>query len=643
MQDPLQYQTLWELILYALISGILTAAAGFFTADRLQKPLMPGAIIGGIAGILFTLALALTGADLKNSFFEAAIYTIFWVVIGGVIGWKVNQLPIVGAIIGVIVGYSIIAFNISIPIENLFDRFIIGEIIAYMGLWGVVFAMPGFILGDMLGSNPRRGAAFGFGLGAGLWVGFNLLKLDMNLIFLEIILFTIAWGSVIGLAGFYSFMVSNHNPRMGAAVGWIIGAIAGHLLLGTGIADSVQEMANIIAIVWTLALMGGLIASAFPQIQGHYAQRETQRITQANMAYALILPTFVIVFAIVVFPMIWNLVLGFRDVRVADLRTIQLFSLQSLNLDNFTSIFRRSETFFEVFWGVAGYTIMFLLVMLAGWQAGKRISTRMNYEPDGYTGGWMGLLFALILIIAVANRQEYFAALGDLLNGRLFIITLMRSLVYTLLGTILVITFGLIAALVVKDSFPGRNIVRGFLLFPYIAPIVSVVLVWKMLLSPQFGIINNGLEEIGIQSTDYLGTNGVAFIMIVLFQAWRYFPFAFLFILARIQAIPDDIYEAAKVDGASPSQRLLYVTLPQLRAVFGTLFLLRFIWTFNKFDDVYLLTGGAANTQLVPIEIQFQLFSRDNVGTASAIALVLALVLFVVVAVYFRWFYVEER
>ncbi len=130
--------------------------------------------------------------------------------------------------------------------------------------------------------------------------------------------------------------------------------------------------------------------------------------------------------------------------------------------------------------------------------------------------------------------------------------------------------------------------------------------------------------------------------MVILFQGWRYFPFAFLFILARIQAIPDELYEAAKVDGALPSQRLLFITMPQLQAVFGTLFLLRFIWTFNKFDDVFLLTGGAANTKLITIEVYDQLFSSRNVGTSSAVAVVLALILFVVVIIYFRWFMVEE-
>jgi multiple sugar transport system permease protein len=130
---------------------------------------------------------------------------------------------------------------------------------------------------------------------------------------------------------------------------------------------------------------------------------------------------------------------------------------------------------------------------------------------------------------------------------------------------------------------------------------------------------------------------------VILFQAWRYFPFAFLFILARIQAVPDELYEAAKVDGAAPSQRLVYITLPQLRAVFGTLFLLRFIWTFNKFEDIFLLNGGAADTEVLPVQIYNWLFARKNVGASSAAALIMAAVLFLLVGIYFKWFLTEEE
>ena len=85
----------------------------------------------------------------------------------------------------------------------------------------------------------------------------------------------------------------------------------------------------------------------------------------------------------------------------------------------------------------------------------------------------------------------------------------------------------------------------------------------------------------------------------MLFEGWRSFPFAFLFITARLQAIPESLEEAAMVDGATPTQRFRYIVLPQLLPTLAVLTVLRFIWTFNNFDDIYLLTGGGSGTQVV--------------------------------------------
>jgi multiple sugar transport system permease protein len=381
---------------------------------------------------------------------------------------------------------------------------------------------------------------------------------------LELILYVTLWGVIGGLPAFYLFFAINRNPRTGARVGVVCGAIVG---LGGALVHSInsaETMLNAALLLWLGVLLLWLGVHITNIGFGHYIQRVSFRQRLADLAYGLLLPTFVIVIAIVVFPMIWNFVLAFRPVRLRDLPTLRVFALDDLTLDNF-------------------------------------------------------------------NRM---------LSTRGFIDTLLRTLVYTVSGTVLAIMLGLIAALIVRDQFRGRNIVRGFMLFPYVAPIVSVVFVWQFMLNAQYGLINN---TIGIKGFDYLTAPDTAFLMIVLFQAWRYFPFAFLFILARIQAIPQELYEAARVDGALPSQRLRFITLPQLQAVFATLFLLRFIWTFNKFDDVYLLTGGTSNTQVITIEIFNQLFSRSNVGTASAVAVIMALVLFVAVGVYFRLLATEEN
>lgn len=389
----------------------------------------------------------------------------------------------------------------------------------------------------------------------------------LELTAVELAVYAAIWALAGGLIGFYVATTLNRNPRRGARWAAILSTVLGLAATQAGLITSAEAALNVILWAGLAALIAGVVLNYTGIGRGTHNQSASIRQRTADVAYGLLLPTFIIVLIIVVFPMIWNLVLAFRPVRVRDLPELRLFSLEGLTLANFERVF----------------------------------------------------------------------------NLRGFWDTLWRTFSYTIWGTLLAILLGLIAALVVKDSFPGRNIVRGFMLFPYVAPIVSVVLVWKLMFNAQYGLINEIVADLGGRRIDYLTTQATAFTMIILFQAWRYFPFAFLFILARIQAIPEDMYEAAKVDGAAPSQRLWYITLPQLRAVFGTLFLLRFIWTFNKFDDVYLLTGGAANTKLITIEIYDQLFGSRNVGTASAVAVVLAVVLLIIVGVYFRWFMVEER
>jgi multiple sugar transport system permease protein len=231
--------------------------------------------------------------------------------------------------------------------------------------------------------------------------------------------------------------------------------------------------------------------------------------------------------------------------------------------------------------------------------------------------------------------------------------SLVTTLIYTVGGTVTSIGFGLIAALVVRKPFHGRGLVRGVMLLPYVAPVVAVTFVWQIVLNPQFGIGNHiGVSVFGwhhpipflSEQRGSLSVLGVtvhvptALITVIAFEAWRYFPFSFLFILARLQAVPKEIEEAARVDGATPSQLFAHVIWPQLRPVIATLAVLRFIWTFNKFDDVYLLTGGAAGTQVASVRVYQLLTSQFDVGLAAAQATVLAGILIICLAVYFVFF-----
>ncbi len=207
------------------------------------------------------------------------------------------------------------------------------------------------------------------------------------------------------------------------------------------------------------------------------------------------------------------------------------------------------------------------------------------------------------------------------------------SIVYSFAATTLTVIVGLLAALLLNRPFRGRGVTRAVFLFPYVAPIVSVAFVWRWILDPRpSGVLNDILMRLNLIELPkaYLATRGLALFLVIVFEAWRYFPFAMLMILARLQAIDKTLYEAARVDGASAWQQFIYVTLPELRYVLGAIFLLRLMWTFNKFDDIFLLTGGGFGTKVLPVltyEFSFKLFDFGR-GAATAMILLLILVIF---------------
>lgn len=211
------------------------------------------------------------------------------------------------------------------------------------------------------------------------------------------------------------------------------------------------------------------------------------------------------------------------------------------------------------------------------------------------------------------------------------------SIVYSFAGTILTVTVGLIAALLLNRPFKGRGLTRAIFLFPYVAPVVSIAFVWRWILDPRpSGVMNDILMRLGVINLPmaYLSQRGLALILVIIFEAWRYFPFAMLMILARLQAIDSTLYEAAEVDGANTMQKFWNITIPELRYVLGAIFLLRLMWTFNKFDDIFLLTGGGFGTKVLPVltyEFSFRLF---DFGRGAATAMILLVILVVFIAFY---------
>jgi multiple sugar transport system permease protein len=202
------------------------------------------------------------------------------------------------------------------------------------------------------------------------------------------------------------------------------------------------------------------------------------------------------------------------------------------------------------------------------------------------------------------------------------------------------VVLGTGAALLLHEPFRGRSLVRGLVLFPYMTPVVSVVLVWMLLYNALYGVLNYLLLRLGLidRPLAWLAHPDTALWSVILVGTWKYFPFVVVMVLARLQVIPQELYEAARVDGAGPLARFLAITLPQLRDVLVVVALLRTIWMFNNFEVVFLLTGGGPlrATMTLPILVYEQAFGLYDVGRGSAVAVAMFLILVAVMRLYLR-------
>jgi len=228
----------------------------------------------------------------------------------------------------------------------------------------------------------------------------------------------------------------------------------------------------------------------------------------------------------------------------------------------------------------------------------------------------------------------------ELLQTGQFWNALGNTLIWTVGTLSLQILFGVGMALVLHQNIWFRSLARSLILFPYFISTVVAVLVWKWLFNDLYGIMNHLLITVGIIDfpMDYLGTMPNAMISVILVGAWKYFPFVVIAVLARLQTIPDSLYEAAKIDGAGPIARFFDVTLPQLRDVLVVIILLRAIWDFKEFDLIFLLTGGGplSDTQTLPLLVYQEAFALNDMGMASAFAVVMMLIMLVFMLVYIR-------
>lgn len=240
-----------------------------------------------------------------------------------------------------------------------------------------------------------------------------------------------------------------------------------------------------------------------------------------------------------------------------------------------------------------------------------------------------------------------FVGLGNfekLAQDQIFLQAVLKTLRWTATIVLAQMAIGLPVALLLNQKFPGRGLVRTIVLIPWVVPPAVTAVLWAYMFDANFGVMNEILVRLGLirsyiaWSADATGS----FFILVLAMVWTGFPFMAIMLLAALQSFSEDVFEAARIDGAGAWQSFRYITLPQLIPTILLLFLLRGMWLSHHVDIIYLITdGGPGIANYTMAVYSFKLTSIEfNVGYASAVAVVLALILLVAALVYIR--YIEK-
>lgn len=243
--------------------------------------------------------------------------------------------------------------------------------------------------------------------------------------------------------------------------------------------------------------------------------------------------------------------------------------------------------------------------------------------------------------IRFVGLRNYLAVLADPLFWR----ALWKTVLWVGIGVGCQFLFGFILALLLNRDFFGRGLVRSISLIPWVTPGVLIGLMWRWIFDGNYGVLNDILLRLGLiqDKLPFLAREETAFPLVILTIVWQGIPFFALMLLAGLQGIPEELYDAADVDGASPLQKLFNVTIPSLRNTIYVTTLLRVIWVANSVDVIFNLTEGgpAYSTQTLSVYV-FNKGNSLNLSYASTLAIMLALGLSVVAAKYLRTMFARQ-
>jgi ABC-type sugar transport system permease subunit len=222
-----------------------------------------------------------------------------------------------------------------------------------------------------------------------------------------------------------------------------------------------------------------------------------------------------------------------------------------------------------------------------------------------------------------------------------------QAAVWTFTSIVFQTLIGVALALLLHIPLRGISVFRGLLLFPYIVPTVVIALILQWMLNADLGVVNWSLRGAGVidENIYWLASPNMAMLSTIALNVWKYTPFVTICVLARLQTIPLELYDAARVDGAGAVRRFFDITLPQLAEVLAVVVIFRTIWTFNKFEEIYLLTRGGPGTSTFNLAIYSfeQSVASLKMGVGAATGVVMMALLFIGSLVYMRVFRFDEE
>jgi len=226
--------------------------------------------------------------------------------------------------------------------------------------------------------------------------------------------------------------------------------------------------------------------------------------------------------------------------------------------------------------------------------------------------------------------------LKQLIGDDIFRIALKNTFVFALVSVAIELCFGLALAILVSSAGKAKGVLRTILIIPILMPPVAIGSMWKLMYSLDFGVLNQAVSLVGLQPINWLGSTSLALLSVVIVDVWHWTPFVFLILFAAVEAVPGDVIDAARIDGASNRRIVTHIIVPLIWPTIVVALFFRTILAFKVFDQIFLLTSGGpgTSTEVVSLHLYKVYFQQNDLGYGSmlSLAVILATVAFILVA-----------